>query len=1120
MGLLSLKKLNFIMIPRLYLNYLIFGVLLIMLPKVSFQQTVAINEVVASNATTIADEDGDYPDWIELYNYGTSPVNLGGFGLSDNEDQPFKWTLPSVILQPNQFLIVWASGKNRITIGQPLHTNYSISSSGEPIILTRFDGELISNAPSVELVSDVSIGRQPDGTGDWLFFLEPTPGEPNTGVGIEELIAPPTFSHESGYFNTPFELTISHSNPDAIIIYTTDGSEPDIENLEGTVYEYKNEYPIQTNAEPFPALIDSFISKQYDGSFFMQDPSGFQDKFTHKNTRQHIQHIPENPVRKLNIIKARAYVNGFPSQVVARNYFVWPLGNPYDLPVISIQTQENYMFDYENGVYTAGIDFDTWRANSPNNNQYWRSNWNNYWRRGAEWEYPCHVEIFEPINFDKILSTGAGWRIHGNNSRNRVLKNLRLYARGMYGQNIFVYNPFEQPIFDAPNQNSDRYNRMLLRGDGSGGSIAYDVVMNRLLPEVYNGVSRIRPAIHFINGEYWGLTSIRDRMDVHHYELNFGIDRNNFAQIDCKGSNCATNSGTSADNSDYSSLRNYIRDNDMVDQAHFDSVEKRLDMTSFIDHMVLQIYSADDSYERYFWKARTPVNDGYGDGRWRVSTQDFEASLKTNTNWVEYMANTSSSSNESIHGNLIANDGYKNNFLTRFADMLNSTMASHRVVQLVNRTFEEVEPYIADDLHRSPRSDFYTNSDKQNLLGFADARPNQVREELAEFFGIEAIVDITVEISDNEAGEIKWNTINLDSSIPGIPESPFPWVGKYFEGIPITATAKANPGYTFSHWSGDVSSTDATITFTPNGNMEVKANFDPIVYDKELIYFWLLDGEIPNNTPLERLDATYAVNNLEAAITYSSCLDGYPFNESHVNWRKASMERRNAPTPINYRPVANNQLPYDGSEMRGIQIRQPFRNDNLENVMVLEFPTTGYRNIELTLAIESDGAAQSLLIDYWNGSSWSTSELEQSTFLIGSSYALISCDFSEVEEANDNEEFQIRLRFDGENMFSDDGLRAHFNNIAIEGEKLLSTTKINKVDVFKAYPNPTNSKFVIESSEPVQSFYIYNIYGQLVEVLNPKSTLFEVDLSRQPKGIYVCRSNWEGHSETIRIIKQ
>ncbi len=75
--------------------------------------TVRINEFMASNGSTVSDEDGDFEDWIELYNYGTEPVSLAGFGLTDNPSNPFKWVFPDITLAPGEYRLVWASGKDR-----------------------------------------------------------------------------------------------------------------------------------------------------------------------------------------------------------------------------------------------------------------------------------------------------------------------------------------------------------------------------------------------------------------------------------------------------------------------------------------------------------------------------------------------------------------------------------------------------------------------------------------------------------------------------------------------------------------------------------------------------------------------------------------------------------------------------------------------------------------------------------------------------------------------------------------------------------------------------------------------------------------------------------------------
>jgi hypothetical protein len=93
------------------------------------QDKIVINEVMASNQGTVADEDGDFEDWIELYNYGEESINLNGYGLSDDSENPFRWTFANIIVAPDEYLLVWASGKNRIE--QPTINNILIGKESD-----------------------------------------------------------------------------------------------------------------------------------------------------------------------------------------------------------------------------------------------------------------------------------------------------------------------------------------------------------------------------------------------------------------------------------------------------------------------------------------------------------------------------------------------------------------------------------------------------------------------------------------------------------------------------------------------------------------------------------------------------------------------------------------------------------------------------------------------------------------------------------------------------------------------------------------------------------------------------------------------------------------------------
>jgi len=198
--------------------------------------SVVINEFVATNQTGLKDEDGQAVDWIELKNTGRNAVNLGGWSLTDDKARPGQWVFPAVELEAGEFLVVFASGKNRRVTGEPLHTNFKLSSAGGYIGL--FSPELprklidkISGYP--EQRRNISYGLS--ATDEQVYFIRPTSGAAN-GVGsFEGVLAKPKFSRKREFFTEPFELELSSRDAGAVIRYTTDYSLPTPDK--GKLYE-------------------------------------------------------------------------------------------------------------------------------------------------------------------------------------------------------------------------------------------------------------------------------------------------------------------------------------------------------------------------------------------------------------------------------------------------------------------------------------------------------------------------------------------------------------------------------------------------------------------------------------------------------------------------------------------------------------------------------------------------------------------------------------------------------------------------------------------------------------------------------------------------------------------
>ncbi|MBP7948610.1 MAG: CotH kinase family protein [Verrucomicrobiales bacterium] len=186
-------------------------------PVIQAAGHVVINEFMAENKSTLADEDGEYSDWLELHNPTASPVNLGGLHLTDNAAQPQKWALPAVSLAAGEFKTVFLSSKNRAPLAGELHANFRLSKGGEYLALTNGTTALQAFAPAFppqdEDMSFGLAGADPALSG----FMTPTPGAANDPA--PPLPARVAFSHPSGILDAPFSLSLTCATAGAAIYY-------------------------------------------------------------------------------------------------------------------------------------------------------------------------------------------------------------------------------------------------------------------------------------------------------------------------------------------------------------------------------------------------------------------------------------------------------------------------------------------------------------------------------------------------------------------------------------------------------------------------------------------------------------------------------------------------------------------------------------------------------------------------------------------------------------------------------------------------------------------------------------------------------------------------------------
>jgi spore coat protein CotH len=153
--------------------------------------TVVINELMAQNLSAVADNAGEFDDWIELYNTGNAPVDLSGFYLTDNTLNLDKWDIPAgTIIQPGDYLIVWADEDSS---QGPYHANFKLSGTGEALYLLDTAQTLVDSVSWGQQTVDLAYARRPNGIGSFAIQGQ-TFAANNDNVNIAEIEIPATLS--------------------------------------------------------------------------------------------------------------------------------------------------------------------------------------------------------------------------------------------------------------------------------------------------------------------------------------------------------------------------------------------------------------------------------------------------------------------------------------------------------------------------------------------------------------------------------------------------------------------------------------------------------------------------------------------------------------------------------------------------------------------------------------------------------------------------------------------------------------------------------------------------------------------------------------------------------------
>lgn len=680
----------------------IFFTVLFLVHVQNLSSQLKINEYMASNSSINQDPDfQSYADWVEIFNAGSSAINLKGYYLTDNISLPVKWQVPNdAIIDAGGFLIIWCDGEN-----SGLHTGFKLSADGEEIGLFSPTLVLLDTLHFSAQKTDISSGRSINGAGIWGSYLQPTPGTSNANAQFFSDYAKnsPVFSITGGIYDSPFNLSLSTPLGGAIR-YTLDGSEPD-EN--STLFS--SELEISANT----------------------------------------------------IIRARVFKDGMiPGPVITHSYFLEGDLKNRKLPVVSISTKPENLWDPVKGIYVQ--DFK------------------------PDWEIAANIELFENNGSDRAaFNEQVGIKVNGLYSWQLPQKMLGIYFKSQYGSSNLGYH-----LMFHKERNS--YDDFALRASGSDWS--YTLFRDILGQDASRLNTKLdfmdfRPSICFFNGEYMGIHNIREKVNTDFIQKNHKLAAGTFDLIE-------NEDFAEAGTLDAYNFLQTLLVKDLSVPTYYNDVAQVIDIENFTDLVITEMAVANTSIDHNVmaWKPKDS-------GKWKWVIMDLDRGFfNPGSNLTSFYL----SQNSFPFRELWNNEEYVKYFGQRLADQLYTTYHPERVKKLIESHASDIEnevPYHVEKWlgatssygNAIPTFDYWV-SKVNDLKTFADARPKALLVDMSSY-GFDGIADLFLATNPPKAGDLKINNLQIPEDI---------WVGPYLKNLTIKISAEDKPGYNFQAWKSAI----------------------------------------------------------------------------------------------------------------------------------------------------------------------------------------------------------------------------------------------------------------------------------------------------------------------------
>ncbi len=498
-------------------------------------------------------------------------------------------------------------------------------------------------------------------------------------------------SHPSGVYDKPFYLRV---DSDAELRFTIDGNTPDLSSA-----VYVDSIPIGFSYPPMKYSLIPTNNIIYDPKVWPNWEFGWR--------------APDEEVDRLSVIRIKTFNEN--TSTADSLTLVYKIGDTeLLLPIVSLVADSMDLFSYDSGIYVAGRKFDEDEPETTGN----------YYGREKNWERPGHICYFDPSG-EVAFNQNIGIRIHGGYTRPHPQKTLRIYARSEYGKERISY-----PVFGA--EGPSRFKRLLVR---SGmvhwfhrNTVFQDEFLHELIGRHYPNTDyqRNQPVFVYINGEFWGLSNMRERQDEYYLGDHYDIEEEDVEIVE----------PTWEENNDFHDLLEFCQANNLKNRLNYQRVLARIDLDNFIRYTLFELFVINQDWPHNNYKIWRSELNGIP---WKWMFYDFDACLRNPDETSVDKLLESDTPHGILFKALCENTYFVESFLAEWEIMRETLFNPVNLGDLLDKYFLEYNEAIPAQIARwwSPEDMGQWHSSVNQMMLFLLERPATFEQELKDIFAFE-----------------------------------------------------------------------------------------------------------------------------------------------------------------------------------------------------------------------------------------------------------------------------------------------------------------------------------------------------------------------------------------------